>query len=93
MLIEIKPAQSLSEIVRKLKTSSLKWIHKTYPNLKDFAGQSGCSVFSVSPAALLTVVRYIENQKEHHKQLPFSEELKLFFERRRVRFDPERYLD
>jgi REP element-mobilizing transposase RayT len=29
MLIEIKPAQSPSEVVRKLKANSSKWIHET----------------------------------------------------------------
>jgi putative transposase len=93
MLIEIKPAQSPSEVVRKLKANSSKWIHETYPNLKGFAWQSGYSVFSVSLSALPGVVKYIENQEEHHKRLPFAEELKCFFERHQIRFDPEHYLD
>jgi len=93
MLIEIKPSQSPSEIVRKLKANSSKWIHETYPNLKAFAWQSGYSVFSVSLSALPSVVKYIENQEEHHQRLPFAEELKRFFERHQIRFDPEHYLD
>jgi len=93
MLIEIKPGQSPSEVVRKLKANSSKWIHETYPNLKGFAWQSGYSVFSVSLSAVPGVVKYIENQEEHHRRLPFAEELKRFIERHQIRFNPDHYLD
>ncbi len=93
MLIEIKPGQSPSEVVRKLKANSSKWIHETYPNLKGFAWQSGYSVFSVSLSAVPGVVKYIEAQEDHHRRLPFAEELKRFIERHQIRFNPDHYLD
>ena len=93
MLIEIKPSQSPSEVVGKLKANSSRWIHQTYPNLKGFAWQGGYSVFSVSLSVLPEVVKYIENQEEHHKRLPFAEELKRFIDRHGVRFDPDHYID
>jgi Transposase IS200 like len=37
-----------------------------------FAWQAGYGAFSVSEAQAATVVRYIQNQEEHHRKLSFQ---------------------
>ncbi len=93
LLLETKPAHSPSDIVRKIKSNTSKWIHETYPNLRDFAWQRGFSAFSGSESALPEVIRYINNQEEHHHRISFGEELKRFFDRHKIQYDPKHYLD
>ena len=58
-----------------------------------FQWQSGFSSFSVSEFAAGQVIRYIENQQEHHRVVTFEEELKSFLDKHGVDYDPMRYLD
>ncbi|MEX2358675.1 MAG: IS200/IS605 family transposase, partial [Pirellulaceae bacterium] len=58
---------SLSDLTRDLKANSSGWIHREYPQLKEFAWQSGYAAFSVSYSGIPDVQRYIANQREHHR--------------------------
>jgi putative transposase len=93
LLLRIKPVHAPSDVVRKLKAASSWWIHDTYPNLRRFAWQSGFGMFSVSESAVPSVVEYIEKQEEHHRRMPFAEELRLLLERHGIEYDPGHYLD
>ena len=37
LLLAVKPVQAASDLVRKIKTNTSRWIHATYPDLRDFA--------------------------------------------------------
>jgi REP element-mobilizing transposase RayT len=93
MLLVVKPAHAPSEVVKTLKANSSRWIHETYADLGDFAWQSGFGVFSVSESATGSVITYIDRQEEHHRRVPFEQELRLFLEKHGVEHDPEHYLD
>jgi len=93
LLLAVKPVHASSDLVRKIKTNSSRWIHDTYADLHDFAWQSGFGVFSVSESAKDDVGAYIREQERHHRRLPFAEELRLFLEKHGVDYEPEHYLD
>ena len=93
MLLLVKPAHAPSDLVRKIKTNSSRWIYDTYANLIDFAWQNGFGVFSVSASAKDDAAAYIRDQKRHHRRMPFAEELRLFLEKHEIEHDPEHYLD
>ena len=93
LLLVVKPVHAPSDLVRKIKTNSSRWIHDTFADLADFAWQSGFGVFSVSESATDDVAVYIREQERHHRRLPFAEELRLFLEKHGVDYDPEHYLD
>ena len=93
ILMEMKPSHTLSDVVRKIKSNSSRWIHETYPSLNDFAWQSGYAVFSVSESAVEKVRRYIRDQEAHHHKVPFEDEIRSFLEKNQVDFDPAHYLD
>jgi REP element-mobilizing transposase RayT len=82
---------ALSEIVRDLKASSSGWMHKVFPDLKDFAWQRGYGAFTVSESQACVVRRYVERQKVKHRRLGFKEEFVSFLRAHGVEFD-ERYL-
>ena len=65
---------SLAELVEKIKRDSSRWIKTLHPYYKNFAWQRGYGVFSISSSTQNGIIKYIENQKEHHKQISYREE-------------------
>ncbi|MEN6401224.1 MAG: IS200/IS605 family transposase [Armatimonadia bacterium] len=84
---ETPPAQ----LVKLLKVGSSRWIHDTFPDLGNFAWQTGYGMFGVSVNGLNQVARYINNQAEHHREISFQEEYRSFLMKQGVAYD-ERYL-
>jgi REP-associated tyrosine transposase len=88
MLVRIRPAHSIAEIARVIKTNSSKWMHDKGHK---FAWQSGYGAFSVSESNIPAVTRYIATQNEHHKKRSFQEEFVAFLKKNNVAYD-ERYI-
>jgi REP element-mobilizing transposase RayT len=78
LLLRMRPDQALADTVRTLKAHSSGWLHRTVPESQDFAWQTGYAAFTVSKTQLTRVHRYIENQEEHHRQVPFEQEWKSY---------------
>ncbi|MCR4965268.1 MAG: IS200/IS605 family transposase [Bacteroidales bacterium] len=80
----------LSSFVQKIKTQSSKWL-KTNHHFPDFHGWGHeYAGFSYSARERDMIVGYITRQREHHRQLTFSEEYRLFLEENGILID-ERY--
>lgn len=82
---------SQMKLMEELKKQSSKWIKTKGDNYCNFYWQDGYGIFSVNPTQVLDVVKYIENQKEHHKKNNFKEELLAFLKKYKIDYD-ERYL-
>lgn len=82
ILVGIKPDISLSNLVRDIKSNSSKFINEQKWINGKFEWQTGFGAFSYGHSQLANVIKYIENQEEHHKTKTFREEyitfLKLF---------------
>lgn len=82
ILVGIKPDISLSDLVRDIKSNSSKFINEQKWINGKFEWQTGFGAFSYGHSQLANVIKYIENQEEHHKTKTFEEEyiafLKLF---------------
>ncbi len=83
--------ETVSELMRDVKSNSSKWVHETFLPLSEFAWQEGYSVFTVSKSKEPAVKRYIETQAEHHKKVDFKAELLWLLREQGVEFD-ERYV-
>jgi hypothetical protein len=57
----------------------------------EFAWQRGYGLFSVGPADLGALVRYIDGQAMHHRKRSFQDEMRAFFVKYQIAFD-ERYV-
>ena len=77
-LIGMKPACCLADLVREIKKSSNAFINEKQFCPFKFEWQEGYGAFSYSHSALDDVIRYIVNQKEHHRKISFKEEYKKF---------------
>jgi REP element-mobilizing transposase RayT len=87
LLVGLRPDLTISEFIRVVKANSSKWIHETFPELKDFSWQGGYGAFCVSKSAVPDVVAYIKGQEEHHRTRSFKEELENFLRKHEIEFE------
>ena len=91
VLIGMRPAQSLSDLMQNIKCGSSNWINQEQLVMGKFSWQEGYGAFSYGKSQIDDVVKYIRQQEIHHKKRNFAEEylelLKLF----KIEFD-ERYI-
>ncbi len=81
---------SPAEVVEQVKTSSSKWM-KSEGGVTGFSWQAGYGVFSIGESQADAVIRYIQNQEEHHRKVTFQDEFRKFLVRYKVGYD-ERYM-
>jgi REP element-mobilizing transposase RayT len=79
------------DLLEELKKRSSKWIKTKGSQYANFYWQNGYGIFSVNPAKIDRVIRYIEKQKEHHGKKDFKEEFREFLKENNVDYD-ERYV-
>jgi REP element-mobilizing transposase RayT len=91
ILAKLKPAESVSQMLNRIKANSSKWINENEKSSVRFAWQEGFAAFTVSESQVEPVRQYIRNQEQHHRRLTFQDELLAFLQRHGVEFDP-RYL-
>lgn len=82
---------NVSDLVEQLKSSSSKWLKAQSPTLSKFAWQRGYGAFSVGPADLDALIRYIDAQEAHHRKQSFQDEFRAFLKKYGLECD-ERYL-
>ena len=70
----MRPTQSLSDLMKKLKGESSAWINKRGFCQTKFSWQEGFGAFSYAPSQVPQVIRDIKNQEEHHRNKKFIEE-------------------
>ena len=74
LLIGTQPDCNLSDLVRDIKSNSSKWINDQGKAETKFSWQTGFSAFTVSQSQVKKIIRYIENQEQHHSKKSFREE-------------------
>jgi REP element-mobilizing transposase RayT len=91
IITHLHPSISLSNLVKdiKLGCSSYMKENQLFP---DFDGwQEGYAAFTYTINEKEGLIRYVQNQEEHHKKMTFKEELVVLLKEHNVEFD-ERYL-
>jgi REP element-mobilizing transposase RayT len=86
-LVLAPASYSPSQIAQFLKGDSSKWIHDEWPALRDFAWQDGYSAFTVSKSNLPEVIRYVQNQDQHHRKKTFQEEYLEFLKTHGIQYE------
>jgi putative transposase len=71
VLVGLKPAMSISDLVRDIKNNSTNFINKKGLLKNKFNWQDGYGAFSYSESNYGKVIDYIKNQKEHQSQTNF----------------------
>ena len=81
----------MAQVVETVKTSSSKWIKTKGLEFGEFHWQAGYGAFSVSQSNAAAVVRYIQDQEEHHQKTTFQEEYRRFLKMYQILYD-EKYV-
>lgn len=91
IFVGLNPSQSISDLVRDIKTNSSAFVtEKEYVHQK-FNWQEGYGAFSYAQSQVDAVVKYILNQEAHHKKETFRQEYTNFLKKFNVEYN-EKYL-
>ncbi|WP_064197419.1 MULTISPECIES: IS200/IS605 family transposase [Emticicia] len=91
ILIGFRSTQTLADLMRDIKQMTSLWINENKLTKSKFAWQEGYAAFSYGQSQLPIIIKYIENQEEHHRKRTFLEEYKEFLNLFEVSFD-EKYI-
>jgi REP element-mobilizing transposase RayT len=83
--------RSVADVVKETKRVATNWLQEQEDGLRGFHWQKGYGVFSVSQSSVNGVVDYIRRQEEHHREVTFQDEYRVFLRKHAVEFD-ERYV-
>jgi len=91
ILTALHPTIALSELVKDIKLAQSKWIKSknVFPAFDNW--QDGYGAFTCSWKNKDRIIKYIANQKEHHRHKTFREEYIEMLQQAGIEFD-ERYL-
>jgi len=82
-----KPYQLIPDLLQDVKGNSSKWINDRKFVRGKFNWQGGYGAFSFSHSHIDKVVKYINNQEQHHKKQTFREEYMQLLKKYNVPFD------
>ena len=89
LAVTLPTTKTAAKVVSEIKTASTAWMKRR--GVANFAWQRGYGLFSVGPADLDALVRYIDQQEAHHRRRSFEDKMRAFFAKYHVAFD-ERYV-
>ena len=87
ILIGLRPAMALADLVREIKADSTNHINKEKWVHGRFNWQEGYGAFSYGHSQLDTIVRYIQNQEKHHQRRSFKDEYLSLLRKFDIAFD------
>jgi putative transposase len=82
---------SQADLIEKIKKTSSVWIKEQGNAYHSFFWQRGYGAFSVGYSQLDSLIRYIDQQEEHHRTRTFQEEYRAMLQKYHIEFD-ERYV-
>jgi REP element-mobilizing transposase RayT len=74
ILIGLRLAMALSDLVHDLKIGSANFVNRKQWVAGRFGWQEGFGAFSYGHSQLTRIIRYIQNQEQHHAKFTFREE-------------------
>ena len=92
ILVRIHPTVCLSDFVKNIKTSSTAWIksENLFPYFTSW--QEGYGAFTCSIRQKDRLIKYIDNQEEHHQRRTFIQEYRKLLDKAEIKHNAN-YLD
>ncbi|MEP6796443.1 MAG: IS200/IS605 family transposase [Saprospiraceae bacterium] len=91
ILTHVHPSIALADLIKDVKINSNKFI-KEQNLFPEFTGwQDGYNAFTYSNNALPNLIRYVQNQEEHHKKASYIKEIKALLKEHDIDFE-EKFL-
>ena len=85
LVTRLKASACLSDFMRDLKKATSTWAQTKSGR---FAWQEGYAAFTVGRTEKDTIVAYVLNQEEHHRNRTSAEELEQLLREHGIEFDP-----
>jgi REP element-mobilizing transposase RayT len=89
LLAKIPTNLSISELLRQLKACSSKWYRHKNNQHFEFGWSEGYSAFTISPASIDKVKKYLACEQERHKKRAFQDELVSFLKLQEIEFNSQ----
>jgi REP element-mobilizing transposase RayT len=86
LLLQFPATIAISEAIKTIKANSSGWMSD---EIGKFTWQEGYGAFSVSKSNMPAVIRYIQNQENHHRKMTFEDEFIELLERHGIEYDPK----
>ena len=87
VLLSLNADMPVAKAMQLIKGGSSKWMNE-HPRRGRFAWQGGYGAFTIGISQVDVTVRYIENQKQHHRKQSFEEEFLQFLKKHDIEYDP-----
>ena len=87
ILIGLKPAMALADLVQEIKSDSTNFINRKKWIRGRFSWQEGYGAFSYGHSQLNTIISYIQNQEKHHERRSFRDEYLTLLKKFDLAFD------
>ena len=87
LLLSLPATMNIAKAIQLIKAGSSKWVHESFRKQQKFAWQDGYAAFSVSASQVAKTIRYIANQKEHHRKRSFEEEFIALLDKHGIEYD------
>jgi putative transposase len=91
LLVGLRPSMALSDLVRDIKNGSSNFINRQGWVSGRFCWQEGFGAFSYGHSQISAVVRYIQNQVQHHARNSFRDEYLRFLKKFEIEHE-ERFI-
>ena len=88
MLVRQSRTVTIADLVRGVKANSSAWMKQHVPH---FAWQEGYGAFAFTEKDLPRLLKYVQNQEEHHRKASFQDELRAILSEEGLEWD-ERYV-
>jgi putative transposase len=93
IFIGLNPQISISDLVRDIKAHSTAFINTKKLATSRFQWQEGFGAFSYSRSSVDKVVKYIQDQPNHHRNQTFKNEYVSFLQRFDINYKEENLFD
>ena len=87
VLIGLKPAMALADLVREMKADSTNFINQRKLVHGRFNWQEGYGAFSYGHSQLDRIIHYIQGQERHHQKQSFKNEYMALLRKFDIAFD------
>ena len=91
ILFSLARVITIADLVEEVKTSSSRWIKTKSREFRNFHWQRGYGAFSIGQSNVVSMKRYVQNQKEHHRRVTFQDEYRKFLSAYGIDYD-ERFV-
>lgn len=78
VLLQLHPAQNLSQVVKSLRTDAADWLNETKLIAHPFQWEDAYAALSVNPSTIKQVADFLGRQEEYHKTKTLESELEVF---------------